>query len=88
MDPTTPDLFFPPFLGENNQKDRDISAKKAFSRPRFEKCGLTERTFQNAVEKKPSSPIYLDPSGCFLPKMVERIDPVSLGPSVPPSEHL
>ena len=82
MDPTTPVRFCPPFLGEYNQRDRDTSAKKAFFRPRFEKCALSDRTFQNAVEKKPSVPMYLGPSGCFLPKMVERIDPVSLGPSL------
>ena len=42
MDPTTPDRFFPPFLGESARRDRDTSAKKAFSRPRFEKCGLSD----------------------------------------------
>ena len=88
MDPTTPDPFFPPFLGEYNRRDRDTSAKKAFSRPRFEKCALSDRTFQNAVEKGPISPMNLDPPCYILPKMVERMDPVSLGPSVPPSDHL
>ena len=68
MDPTTPDPFFPPFLGESARRDRDTSAKKAESRPRFEKCGLTERTFQNAVEKRPFSPMYLDSSGYIPPK--------------------
>ena len=40
MDPTTPVRFFPPFLGEYGLRDRDTSAKKAFSRLRFEKCTL------------------------------------------------
>jgi len=31
MDPTTPDRFFPPFLGEYDRRDRDTSAKKAES---------------------------------------------------------
>ena len=44
MDPTTPDRFFPPFLRKSYQKDRDTSAKKAESRPCFEKwCHLFQR---------------------------------------------
>ena len=68
MDPTTPDRFFPPFLRECGLRDRDTSVKKAESRPRFEKCALTDRTFQNAVEIRPSSPMYLDPSEIFSQK--------------------
>ena len=79
MEPTTPGRSFPPILGGFGRRDRDTSYKKAFSRPRFEKCALSDRTFQIAVEKRPSCPMYPDPSGQILPKMVERIDPVSLG---------
>ena len=42
-----------------------------------------EREFRIVVGKRPPCQSYLDPSGHFLQKMVERIDPHFLGPSVP-----